>query len=39
MRNAEIRKTVTEHNLKLKPGSSNSYMLICFDTEFLCDSW
>lgn len=33
MRNDGIRKTVTEHNLKPKPGSINSYMLICFDTE------
>lgn len=39
MRNAGIRKIVTEHNLELKLGSINSYMLICFDTEFLFDSW
>lgn len=39
MRNAGIRKIVTKHNLKLQPESINSYMLICFDTAFLCDSW
>lgn len=38
MRNTGIRKTVTEHNLKLKRGSINSYMLICCDIEFLSDT-
>lgn len=39
MRNAGISMTVTEHSPKLRPGSVNSYRLICFDPEFLCAFW